>query len=94
VGAYRANERGFICITLSNVQQATCPAITADKVAWGMEHSDELMLTYAMYLENTGASVVNPWGDQKPLVVQSVKGFSMPSSRTRAKMLWYCRRGR
>ena len=38
-------------------------------------------------LENTGASVVRPWGDQKPLVVQSVKGFSMPSSLTSAKML-------
>ena len=47
--------------------------------------------SHVMYLEKTGASVVSPWGDQKPLVVQSVKGFSMPSSRTRAKMLWYCR---
>lgn len=40
--------------------------------------------------ENTGASMVSPSGDQKPLVSQSVKGHSMPSSRTKAKMLWYC----
>ena len=40
--------------------------------------------------ENTGASVVSPSGDQKPLVVQSVKGEGMPSSLTSANMLWYC----
>ena len=37
--------------------------------------------------ENTGASVVSPLGLQKPLVVQSVNGHSMPSSRTSWKML-------
>lgn len=40
--------------------------------------------------ENTGASVVSPWGDQNPLVVQSVKGQGMPSSLTSENMLWYC----
>jgi hypothetical protein len=39
--------------------------------------------------ENTGASVVSPAGDQNPLVVQSVSGHGMPSSRSSAKMLWY-----
>ena len=42
-------------------------------------------------LEKTGASIVKPFsGLQKPLVSQSVKGQGMPSSRTSAKMLWYC----
>ena len=42
--------------------------------------------------EKTGASVVSPLGLQKPLVVHSVNGHSMPSSRTSWKMLWYCTR--
>ena len=34
-----------------------------------------------------------PAAHQNPLVVQSVKGQGMPSSRTREKMLWYCSAG-
>ena len=42
---------------------------------------------YCCCLEKTGASVVRPWGLQKPLVVQSVSGHGMPISRIRAKIL-------
>lgn len=38
-------------------------------------------------LLNTGASVVKPLGDQKPDVVQSVRGQGPPSSLSKAKML-------
>lgn len=44
---------------------------------------------YCCWREKTGASVVRPLGLQKPLVVQSVKGQGIPSSRIKAKMLWY-----
>lgn len=37
-----------------------------------------------------GASVVNPLGLQKPLVVQSVKGHSTSSSLIILNILWYC----
>lgn len=42
---------------------------------------------YCCWREKTGASVVSPLGLQKPLVVQSVKGQGIPSSRIKAKML-------
>ena len=42
--------------------------------------------------EKIGASVVKPLGLQKPLVVQSVRGHSIFSSRIILKMLWYCTR--
>ena len=42
---------------------------------------------YCSWREKTGASVVSPLGLQNPLVVQSVNGQGIPSSRTKAKML-------
>ena len=50
-----------------------CPSIVGSRICW----------------LNTGASMVSPCsGLQKPEVSQSVKASSMPSSRTREKMLW------
>ena len=48
------------------------------------------MVGSRILLLKTGASMVRPCsGLQKPLVSQSVRASWMPSSSSRAKMLWY-----
>lgn len=37
--------------------------------------------------EKTGASVVSPWGDQNPLVVQPVKDYQLPHQRENVVVL-------